>query len=324
MSRSAKSATALVVGTATLALAVTSGCNTVGAKVTIAGVGSDTTQGVMGAYAAAYNGANKVIYPGVIGSYNATGTATIVTKPGCVAITRPNGSGAGITALRNDTKHCIDFARSSRSKKTDGTENSLSFFAYGLDAVSVATVIAKPSLAAINFSTAQLTSIYTCQTRDWHAISAALPHGTIHPYLPQTGSGTRAFFLKAINLDDSKVGGCVNQKIEENTGTELKGDKLGIEPYSIAVWLAQRSKVLPDNRGGVSVRSIVGKAPTSGNSINPAFPSNYKRLIFNVVRASDAAKFSTVFGPRGYICSNQALVARYGFGKLGAGCGAKF
>jgi hypothetical protein len=55
-------------------------------------------------------------------SYDAVNTkgTTIVTKPGCAAIARPDGSSAGITAL-NASPHlsngdwCIDFAMSDRA-----------------------------------------------------------------------------------------------------------------------------------------------------------------------------------------------------------------
>ena len=63
----------------------------------LAGVGSDTTTPVMNALS------NDITIGGskVIGSYDATGSATIATQAAaaCQAIARPNGSGAGRTAL---------------------------------------------------------------------------------------------------------------------------------------------------------------------------------------------------------------------------------
>src|SRR5580704_14313324 len=63
----------------------------------LAGVGSDTTTPVM-------NALSNVITIGgtkVLGSYDATGSATIATQSAaaCSAIARPNGSGAGRAAL---------------------------------------------------------------------------------------------------------------------------------------------------------------------------------------------------------------------------------
>ena len=181
---------------------------------TIAGVGSDTTQEVMGNIAAAYNGENKSKFPGFIGSYDAfpapNKPANIVTKNGCPSIARPQGSGAGITALLNDTTGCIDFARSSRGKKTDGTEDGLVLFAYGRDGLTVATF--GTTNAPTNLTTSQLNDIYTCAVTNWHDIDATKPSATIHPFLPQAGSGTRSFFLTAIGV--SAPGSCVDDSVE--------------------------------------------------------------------------------------------------------------
>ncbi|MDM4761761.1 hypothetical protein QT381_01925 [Galbitalea sp. SE-J8] len=57
----------------------------------LVGLGSDTTQDVIGAIAAASNGA--------IASFDAVGSTTVVTRPGGAAIPRLSGSGAGRDAL---------------------------------------------------------------------------------------------------------------------------------------------------------------------------------------------------------------------------------
>src|SRR5437763_15747741 len=87
----------------------------------IVGVGSDTTQGVLNHVADAYNGQAPAPVQKVY-SWDATGSATITPKLGCSTINRPSGSSAGIGALKADSSipSCVDFARSSRSKKTDG------------------------------------------------------------------------------------------------------------------------------------------------------------------------------------------------------------
>lgn len=85
----------------------------------LSGVGSDTTQGLLGGLSdgiSALSLTSPIVSNGtitdlsgatittgtkLIGSYDATGSATVQTKSNCSAITRPNGSGAGKTALLN-------------------------------------------------------------------------------------------------------------------------------------------------------------------------------------------------------------------------------
>ncbi|MER5793500.1 hypothetical protein ABT137_34575, partial [Streptomyces sp. NPDC001980] len=101
----------------------------------LAGVGSDTTQDVMNALGNAITNSNGK----VIASWNATGTSPITTKStGSCTITRPDGSGAGITALNtalDGNTGCVDFARSSRGPNNT-TTTDLTFIPYAKDAVS--------------------------------------------------------------------------------------------------------------------------------------------------------------------------------------------
>ncbi len=299
------------------------------AAVTIAGVGSDTTQDVMNTLATAYNATG----PGqVLGSYDATPVGTtITTKAGCPSITRPNGSSAGISALLNDTTGCIDFARSSRPKGTAAGEAGLAFFAYARDGVTWATFPSgKPALTPTSLTAAQLASIYRCNVTNWKQIQASLPANPIHPFLPQVGSGTRSFFLSAIGITDSLVGACVTQGVEENDGRAIAKDKLAVVPYSIAKWIAQSKKLPADIRGGVKLGKISGIAPTvknaSGVALNPAFPSSFLRLVYNVVKKNGAgqvdARYTGIFGAGGFICSRQDLITKYGFASIGGACGS--
>ncbi len=88
----------------------------------LAGVGSDTTQGVV-------NGLADAITVGgvkVLGSYDATGSANITTKdpatkPNCT-IPRPAGSGNGVNALvasLDGNTGCVQFARSSSNNSAN-------------------------------------------------------------------------------------------------------------------------------------------------------------------------------------------------------------
>lgn len=325
-------AVAVVAGSAALASVVGAGTafadpSFTPSKTDIAGVGSNTTQGVMNAYATAYNATKPASR---LASWDATPQpSNIVTKSGCAAIPRPNGSSAGITALLNDKTGCIDFARSSRKKKTDGTESSLAFFAFARDGVTWVHIPVTSGTAKTptNLTDAQLKSIYTCSVTNWNKISSSLPSNTIKAYLPQAGSGTRAFFETAIGITDAQVGSCVNQTIEENTGTALAGSTTAVAPYSIADWIAQKNKKVSDVRGGTVLGEINGVMPlTASGTLNTSFPANHLRLVYNVVKTSGgvvSSKYTALFGSTGYLCKNQSIATSYGFASLGGACGSK-
>jgi ABC-type phosphate transport system substrate-binding protein len=310
----------------------------------IVGVGSDTTQFVMDAYATAYNKTNpaRKLY-----SWDAVKPGTnppvtgdpIKTKAGCATIARPNGSTAGIAALQASLaagNHCIDFARSSAPKASTGQSN-LAFFAFARDGVTWA---AKPSNhTPSSLTPAQLAQIYTCQVTNWHSISASLPSNTIAPFLPQAGSGTRKFFEAAIGISDTQVGSCVNQSIEENDGRPLAGNLNAIAPYSIARWINQTPKGSggtggeADIRGGVTLRSINGTSPTVRNAkthkitLNRKFTPTFLRLVYNVVGKGATGTvdpaYIALFGSHRFLCTHQSVAAQKGFGTLGAACGAR-
>lgn len=307
------------------------------AQITIAGVGSDTTQSAMDAIMSSYNKANKTTYPGKVQNFDAVGSATINAKntAACTNLARPNGSSAGISALLADSNHCLDYARSSRVKKTDGTENSLAFFKFAKDGVAWSTYTGSTNAPA-NLTTAQLTSIYNCTKTNWHQISASLPSNPIKAYIPQNGSGTRSFFLGALGL--TAPGGCVNQAFEENEGTEIVADAGALKndiiaPFSIAQWVAQKNGVQPDVRGGLELRKINSFAPlTAAGKLNTKFAAAFVRDVFNVVKknadGSVPANLVKIFGPKGtntgFVCNQGATIAKYGFAQEpGTTCGAK-
>jgi hypothetical protein len=316
------------------------------------GVGSDTTQDVLNALATKYNAA----HPGApkLASYDATGSANIKPKAGKAAILRPVGSGKGIAALLADTTGSIDFARSSAAKAGDGSQANLSFFALAQDGVAWATYF--KTNAPKSLTKAQLGRIYRCAGNAvyWDQVGGKktvvkkgkkkiTKRNRIKPWLPQTGSGTRKFFLTAIGLTDAQVGSCVNQgtvkKVNiENNGKLLGKDQNVIAPYSIGKWIAQAvnhkvddhgltvlhqiSKVSPVT-GGLKVNAKTGKVTGKHVRINTGdFPRQFLRLVYDVVRNKDVAKFTPIFGADGWICDQPAIIRSYGFEPLGGGCGA--
>ncbi|WP_306330451.1 substrate-binding domain-containing protein [Streptomyces venezuelae] len=278
---------------------------------TLAGVGSDTTQDVM-------NGLGNVVVNAIgqkiIASWDATGTATIKTKAtGCV-INRPNGSSAGIDALRNavDTNSgCLDFARSSRGP-ADTSTTDLTWIPFAKDAVS--WVKRSDSTLPSDLTATQLKDIYECNLTSLNGVA-------LTPILPQTNSGTRQFFLSSIGV--TTPGACVQQGVQENDGTVL--DSAGdVAPYSVASYTAQEKGVVTNRRGSAVLGSVGTVAPRNADkTLNLSFP--FLRDVYNVVptaKLTNATISSTFVGSTSKVCAANTTITNYGFGSLGTACGA--
>ncbi len=280
----------------------------------LAGVGSDTTENVM-------NGLSDVITVGgekVIASYNANGGGTITTKDPAVnaacTIARPNGSGAGRTALltslqanANAGDGCLDFARSSSARGSFTSTPDMVWVPFAVDAVSFA--VRSDGNVPKQLTLAQVTSIFKCGS------------ASIKPILPQTGSGTRSFWLTTIGVTEADItagtypcltgaGTAASRAYQqENDGRALQKDE--IMPFSVAQWQSQATAVVTDVRGKAVLGIIDGKTATV---IDSEF--GVKRDVFNIIPASKLATSPTsdVFvGSTSLICQNGALIKKYGF-----------
>jgi ABC-type phosphate transport system substrate-binding protein len=282
----------------------------------VVSVGSDTTQYLFDQLSVAYNNAHKVHNPSHpwIYSWDATNPKTgatgdtIRTKAGARPLARPNGSNAGITVLEANAKttrgtFSVDFARSSRARKpTDPVlgPGGIAFVKLAKDAVTYSTQA--KSNAPTDLTTAQLSAIYQCTARTWNQVGGK-SHATIRPFLPPSSSGTRTFFLGAINV--TTPGSCVNSTPEQNEGTnKLLHSPNAIFPYSVADYIAQvfhspacghrpkrgQNGFGCDNHGTLKLNSINGTSPTVGRgartTINPLFSVAFQRFIYDVVRYS--------------------------------------
>jgi ABC-type phosphate transport system substrate-binding protein len=284
---------------------------------TLAGVGSDTTQGVV-------NGLASSIGSGTLASYDATGSATINTKntAACTGINRPNGSGPGVDALVASVaagNGCVDFARSSSDNSASYAGKNLTYIPFATDAVTYA--IRSDASISKTFTTAQLKTLYTC------ALPAAA-QANFKPLLPKFGSGTRKFFLQSLGLSDSSTFTTTNvcvkdvdgggNPLEENTGTLLTDPKQ-IAPYSIAVYLSQTSGTVADVHGSAVLASPNGISPTVLNT-----GSSYKRDVYNVIPSNKVAVApysSTFVGSGSAVCTKTSVIQAYGFA-VNPNCGA--
>ncbi|GAA3269149.1 substrate-binding domain-containing protein [Dactylosporangium vinaceum] len=346
----------------------------------LAGVGSDTTQDVL-------NGAADSIGNGIVGSWDAvdpiTKTQHLVFSPkrSCT-LNRPNGSGQGVTALRQSggvaaaiaapfadevdqpEAGCIDFARSSGDPGTSQANGGRWVYVpFALDAVTVASKHSGDATAtnynALSYDPANATTgAGTLQKlyRDGAQVTingvtydpqcAATCSGgatPIHLYIPQSGSGTRSFWLTKMGITtvptwvhDRAFNGTdfSGALVEEHDGTVLQNDALGLAPFSISQWVGQRNNH-GDRRNGAHLHSLVNTA--TGTVINPltgAFPTAetgnlntsfiIRREVYNVVEwkkvnvgnADFDAQLYSVFGPGQGLCSKSTVILNYGFGLL--------
>jgi ABC-type phosphate transport system substrate-binding protein len=369
---SVAAAAALVAGTVTMASAATNDPpkGVTPAAYDIVGVGSNTTQYVMDAFSVAYNKTVKThnvnnpkfySYDAVPAGANPAGTYSIKPKAGCKPITRPNGSGAGVTALdttqaikfKGGSYQCVDFARSSGARKPANPADKpggIVFVAFAKDAITWAARSAAKggTNAPASLTTAQLKAIFSCSSKNNWSDYGGKP-GKIKVYLPQAGSGTLSTWEKFMGI--TTLGACVSQAPEENEGTFAGfNNPNAIFIWSIGAYVAQKYHsaacgktptksqnafgcnltgfIVPEKISGVNPLSP-GKVPT----INPKFPASYSRTVYNVVKywtgTADhlSPKDNHIFGSRsqkGYICSNaaaQTTIKDYGFVPTGL-CGS--
>jgi hypothetical protein len=270
----------------------------------IVGVGSDTTEFALG-YLADGATVNSVDVPGYnagrtsgrLVSYNATGTTPITlrsTSSGTVP--RPNGSGQGKAALFNPSNPDVNFARSSSTLSDAEKGAALYQVPFAVDGLKMA-VSSSSTHAPGTLTPAQVVSIYDGTLTNWSQVGGTA--GTIKPLIPQTGSGTRSFFiaqLKAANNGvDVALAGSVTET-QEHSDTDIKSNPDAIAPFS------------------------TGRAKTA-STISLLSGFSAQRALYNVVRQPDLTQpwFASIFGENGFICSTAArpLIENAGFEQLG-------
>ncbi|HEV2377763.1 MAG TPA: substrate-binding domain-containing protein [Streptosporangiaceae bacterium] len=225
----------------------------------IVGVGTGPTAFLFDQFSVDYNNqspAGPRFY-----SWDAVNPATgrpgdpIVTKAGCPAIPRPNGTSAGIAALQRNVPDpvdpaafCIDYARSYRVRQSSDpplAPGGVVFVDMASDAVTYATRDASSggTNAPGNLRAGQLKAIYKCLVTNWDQVGG--PNAPIHAFLPQQSSEVRSFFLTALGGGKTpiKPGACVSTQgntLRENQGvSQVLNDPDAIVPYSVAAYIAQ-------------------------------------------------------------------------------------
>ncbi|MGW3021348.1 Ig-like domain repeat protein [Streptomyces sp. NPDC001221] len=251
-------AAAVVAGGLALASPASADPTPAGTFRQLVGVGSDTTQDVLNALAGdTVNGksyadsAVKSADGAGIASYDAiepgTGSTTshIQTRTNGPSFLRPNGSGKGRLALSESLtgdkfpdssgvgiQGQVDFARSSSGPSTSGT--AFTYIPFARDAVGVAV----KGSALDTLTVDQLHDIYS-------GTLTAVNGQTVHPKIPQSGSGTRKFFLSAIGLTDATLSPNI-PTVQENQGDAALTEDGALVPFSVGSWIAQNNGISPD------------------------------------------------------------------------------
>lgn len=311
-------------------------------------VGSDTLQDAVGALANGTTVTGTSVRTSGLGKYLASwdaftpgitgGIGLVQTKAYGSTFPRPSGSGNGKNALlasisesgtwnvssvslytnaglggSYNIKGQVDLSRSS-SAPTANSSGSLYYIPFGQDAVSYAYVAgADVDAASLSYvaslSTAQLKAIYES------ASNTAIPStdDVIVPRLPQSGSGTRSFWLTVLNGGSGSItpGAASNASattLAENDGTVLtpSTSEIWVIPFSAASYIAQANGAATSRLGSALLGSPNGVAASTGTAPNLAgnsalYTSSYGRTVYIVVPwakiDSSAATFDAALWP---------------------------
>jgi hypothetical protein len=156
---------------------------------------------------------------------------------------------------------------------------------------------AKSSNAPASLPIADVVKIYDGTYTNWSQLGGS--SGAIVPMIPQSGSGTRSFFLgqlKAANGGTDVVLGTSVVEVQEHDADPIKDNSNAVAPFSVG-----RNDVV-----GAPLRITGGFSAA--------------RALYNVVRQADVAKpeIDGLFGADGFVCSPEAkgLIEAAGFDQL--------
>lgn len=314
----------------------------------VTAVGSDTTEGFMEAYlngkasstfggttntVQTYNVPAKPTTPELVeGDVNCTnfnpgaGYTGDITYDAVATVAppkAPNGSSEGRafvtsqrTANAGSFAGCADIARSSSTPAAGRNEAGMEYVAFAYDAVTWATSSLK---APSTLTRAQVQDIYKCNTTNWNQVGGS--DGAIVRYLPQTGSGTRDFFLSSYGITAADLAitspSCpavvstttTGGTLQENQGTTIRPADIdkAILPYSSGRWSFQATnRINPsiDVRNGVRLGGLTTTAPAANAQSVAWSPSanTYRLDTAGVINETNILIANPAFNPAtGYV-----------------------
>ena len=309
-------ATALVIGVGTVAGATSASADFTPQTRDIVGVGSDTSQFAVNYLAdgVLVGGSLKVGYNGAASarlvSFDAMTTAgvvhdNIVLKTGKPAVQRPNGSGEGKTALLNNAD--VNFARASSSLNATEISGGLSQVPFALDGLKLA-VSAQGSNAPTTITAAQMVAIYDGTYTNWSQVDPT-KSGTIVAYIPQSGSGTRSFFVAQLQAANGGV------------AVTLRSDIKTSEEHDAKIFdHANADATIAANAVNAVAPFSTGRASFSPTLVSLESGFSAQRALYNVVRTADLTKpwFTTIFSATGFVCgtTGKSAIEAAGFKQL--------
>lgn len=277
----------------------------------VVGVGSDTVQFgldfLTNGDSAGDPGFNASAATRRVYSFDATGeacgvatpSAQVVLRANTKPVARPNGSGAGITAINNDNgaTETINFVRASRLPTGQEQINAngvggLHVYQIATDDLRIAVSQKVTTHAPATISTSDLVKIYTGAITTWSQVqgyTGAFGANTIHPVLPQAGSGTRNFFLADLTAANGGVtvpGTYSGIEVgQEHDPTLIENDADAISPFSLG-----KINLMNSNYCGANYLNVVTTLnPTAGNY-------GSTRGLYVLVRQRDVADTTGAFG----------------------------
>lgn len=313
------------------------------------GTGSDTTQDLNNGLAAVVTNAAGDLVLGSYDATVPDGDDNYIQTRQCGSwIPRPNGSGQGVAALKaakgsltltnargtskTDNAPCggapgaedtngpltpndIQFARSS-SGVPASTSGAYAYVPLAVDAVTYAVHSSNTTLPR-NLTKSDLTDIYSAANGATVALDSGASvtvglAGTgadVVPFIPQSGSGTRSFWLSALGLTETTKGTAVADTynggtlVQEHDGSVLAAVSNAIVPFSIAQHIAQGNSTalqnrynvtVTDRRNGAQLATVDGVAPLDGGELNTAFP--LARAVFTVVQHAEISTNANLSG----------------------------
>lgn len=216
--------------------------------------------------------------------------ATVVLRANSKPVTRPNGSGAGVTALLNDTgsTEVINWVRSSRlptaAEQTTASNRGwggLHVYQFATDGLRIAVSSSVTTHAPTSLTVADLVNIYSGTYTTWSQVpgySGANGSSVIKPYIPQSGSGTRNFFLADLQAANGGTAITLGANVltsQEHDPTLIKSDADAIAPFSVG-----RVALLNSAYFGASLQNVISLV-TGANSYGTT------RGLYVIVRESD-------------------------------------
>lgn len=292
--------------------------------------------------------------------------------------------GAAVSLATTDIKGLVHFARSSSGPPASDTNASgvVAYVPFARDAMTVA-VSPTSKMPALTFGTASvntevggvvgkvestLYALYNCKATQivtpatgssFLANANYVPvdgdvASAINTYIPQLGSGTRAYWIARFNITEANItagaanAACLDDTIDgsvgtgefvqEHSGRAVGADDYGVTPHSIPTFVAQNNGVegVVSRIEGAVLHPIGGIAATTGTGtskvMNPTYLTSPKttmltRLMFNVVPSRvlddpNSLEREVFFGTTSRVCQATSTITAYGYGLLTASTGS--